>query len=65
MVYELEHGKLPQLSPSLLLYQQISLHGFNLAQWVSDEGTEARSAPCITPRMHGIVHGIAQGIAQG
>ena len=41
VVYALEHGKLPSLSPSLLLYQQISLHGFNLAQWVSDEGPGA------------------------
>ena len=41
VVYALQHGKLPSLSPSLLLYQQISLHGFNLAQWVSDEGAAA------------------------
>jgi trans-2-enoyl-CoA reductase len=41
VVYGLQHGKLPSLSPSLLLYQQISLHGFNLAQWVSDEGAAA------------------------
>jgi len=41
VVYALQHAKLPSLPPSLLLYQQISLHGFSLAQWVSDEGPEA------------------------
>ena len=41
VVYALEQGKLPALSSSLLLYQQISLHGFSLAQWVSDEGAAA------------------------
>ena len=41
VVYALEQGKLPALSSSLLLYQQISLHGFSLAQWVTDEGAAA------------------------
>ena len=41
VVYALEQGKLPALSSSLLLYQQVSLHGFSLAQWVTDEGAAA------------------------
>ena len=46
VVYALQHGKLPSLSPSVLLYQQISLHGFNLSQWVSDEGAEVCTIQC-------------------
>ena len=41
VIYSLEHGRLPALSPSLLMYQQISLHGFSLPQWVSEEGPDA------------------------
>ena len=33
--------QVPQLSPSLIMYQQISMHGFNLPQWVADNGGEA------------------------
>jgi trans-2-enoyl-CoA reductase len=35
------NGQVPQLSPSLIMYQQISMHGFNLSQWVSESGAEA------------------------
>ncbi len=45
VIHSLQHGRLPSLSPSLLMYQQISLHGFNLSQWVSEEGQEVRAAP--------------------
>jgi trans-2-enoyl-CoA reductase len=41
VVHALAHGQVPQLSPSLIMYQQLSLHGFNLAQWVADNGPEA------------------------
>merc|ERR1719181_2348076 len=41
VVHSLAHGQVPQLSPSLIMYQQISMHGFNLAQWVGDNGPEA------------------------
>eukprot|EP00308_Calcidiscus_leptoporus_P021321 CAMPEP_0119378072 /NCGR_PEP_ID=MMETSP1334-20130426/47384_1 /TAXON_ID=127549 /ORGANISM="Calcidiscus leptoporus, Strain RCC1130" /LENGTH=662 /DNA_ID=CAMNT_0007397177 /DNA_START=9 /DNA_END=1997 /DNA_ORIENTATION=+ len=41
VMHSLPSGKVPAMSPSLLMYQQISLHGFNLAQWVEHNGTEA------------------------
>ena len=41
VVHSMSHGQVPQLSPSLIMYQQISLHGFNLPQWVADNGAEA------------------------
>ncbi|KAL1515196.1 hypothetical protein AB1Y20_004257 [Prymnesium parvum] len=41
VVHSLAHGQVPQLSPSLIMYQQISMHGFNLPQWVADNGGEA------------------------
>ena len=41
VVHALAQGQVPQLSPSLIMYQQLSLHGFNLAQWVSDNGPDA------------------------
>ena len=34
-------AQVPQLSPSLIMYQQLSLHGFNLAQWVAENGNDA------------------------
>jgi len=41
VVHSMANGQVPQLSPSLMMYQQISLHGFNLPQWVADNGPEA------------------------
>jgi len=41
VVHALAQGQVPQLSPSLIMYQQLSLHGFNLAQWVADNGNDA------------------------
>merc|ERR1719231_761913 len=41
VVHALAQGRVPQLSPSLIMYQQLSLHGFNLAQWVSENGNDA------------------------
>jgi len=41
VVHAMANGQVPQLSPSLMMYQQISLHGFNLPQWVSENGPEA------------------------
>jgi trans-2-enoyl-CoA reductase len=41
VVHAMSNGQVPQLSPSLMMYQQISLHGFNLPQWVSENGPEA------------------------
>ena len=41
VVHSLAHGQVPQLSPSLIMYQQLSLHGFNLPQWVAENGNEA------------------------
>merc|ERR1719198_1161109 len=41
VVHALAQGQVPQLSPSLIMYQQLSLHGFNLAQWVAENGNDA------------------------
>ena len=41
VVHSMANGQVPQLSPSLIMYQQISLHGFNLPLWVADNGPEA------------------------
>merc|ERR1719231_1298190 len=41
VVHQLAHGQVPQLSPSLIMYQQLSMHGFNLPQWVSENGNDA------------------------
>jgi len=41
VMHALQSGQVPAMSPSLLMYQQVSLHGFNLAQWVEDTGSEA------------------------
>lgn len=41
VVHSLACGQVPQLSPSVLLYQQVSMHGFSLPQWVADNGGEA------------------------
>jgi trans-2-enoyl-CoA reductase len=38
VVHAMSSGQVPQLSPSLMMYQQLSLHGFNLPQWVADNG---------------------------
>ncbi len=39
--YALRSNRLPTLDVSLLLYHQISLHGFSLNQWVEDNGPQA------------------------
>ena len=39
--YALRTSKIPTLDVSLLLYHQISLHGFSLAAWVEQEGAAA------------------------
>mmetsp|Transcript_50909 Transcript_50909/g.84369 ORF Transcript_50909/g.84369 Transcript_50909/m.84369 type:complete len:666 (+) Transcript_50909:75-2072(+) len=41
VMHSLASGQVPAMSPSLLMYQQLSLHGFNLAQWVEENGSEA------------------------
>merc|ERR1740117_1751646 len=41
VMHSLQTGQVPSMSPSLLMYQQVSLHGFNLAQWVDENGCEA------------------------
>lgn len=41
VVHSMAAGQVPQLSPSLIMYQQISMHGFNLPQWVAENGPEA------------------------
>merc|ERR1719231_1403256 len=41
VVHALAQGQVPQMSPSLIMYQQLSLHGFNLAQWVAENGNDA------------------------
>ena len=48
VVHSLAHGQVPQLSPSLIMYQQISMHGFNLPQWVADNGSEAYLATLVS-----------------
>ena len=39
--YALRSNRLPTLDVSLLLYHQISLHGFSLNQWVEENGSQA------------------------
>jgi trans-2-enoyl-CoA reductase len=41
VMHSLQTGQVPSMSPSLLMYQQVSLHGFNLSQWVDENGNEA------------------------
>jgi len=41
VVHSMQSGQVPQLSPSLMMYQQVSLYGFNLSQWTSENGKEA------------------------
>jgi len=41
VMHQMQSGQVPQISPSLLMYQQISLYGFNLAQWTTENGSEA------------------------
>lgn len=40
-MHQLQSGQVPSISPSLLMYQQISIYGFNLAQWTTEHGKEA------------------------
>jgi len=40
VMHQMQSGQVPQISPSLLMYQQISMYGFNLAQWTSENGRE-------------------------
>lgn len=41
VMHQLQSGAVPTLSPSLLMYQQVSLYGFNLSQWTTENGKEA------------------------
>lgn len=41
VMHQMQSGQVPQISPSLLMYQQISMYGFNLAQWTTENGSEA------------------------
>ena len=41
VMYSLQSGSVPIITPSLLMYQQISLHGFSMAQWVDENGVDA------------------------
>jgi len=41
VMHQMQSGQVPQISPSLLMYQQISMYGFNLAQWTTENGAEA------------------------
>jgi len=41
VVHAMQYGQVPQLSPSVIMYQQVSLYGFSLSQWVGDNGREA------------------------
>ncbi|KAL1522251.1 hypothetical protein AB1Y20_017248 [Prymnesium parvum] len=41
VMHQLQSGQVPPISPSLLMYQQLSLYGFNLAQWTIEHGKEA------------------------
>ena len=40
VVHSMQSGQVPQLSPSLLMYQQISIYGFNLSEWTTINGSE-------------------------
>ena len=40
VMHQLQSGQVPGISPSLLMYQQISMYGFNLSQWTSENGAE-------------------------
>lgn len=55
VMHQLQSGQVPPISPSLLMYQQISLYGFNLSQWVNENGREERAGPRLPPpwpRLH-------------
>jgi len=41
VMHQLQSGQVPPISPSLLMYQQISLYGFNLSQWTNESGKDA------------------------
>jgi trans-2-enoyl-CoA reductase len=41
VMHQMQSGQVPQISPSLLMYQQISMYGFNLSQWTTENGKEA------------------------
>ena len=41
VLHSLSSGQVPELSPSLVMFQQVSLYAFNLSQWVSDHGAPA------------------------
>ena len=40
VMHQMQSGQVPGISPSLLMYQQISMYGFNLSQWTSENGAE-------------------------
>ena len=41
VMHQMQSGQVPAISPSLLMYQQISMYGFNLAAWTTENGSEA------------------------
>ena len=41
VMHQMQSGQVPPISPSLLMYQQVSIYGFNLAQWTTEHGAEA------------------------
>merc|ERR1719231_1615238 len=41
VMHQMQSGQVPAISPSLLMYQQISMYGFNLAAWTTENGAEA------------------------
>jgi len=41
VVHSMQSGQVPQLSPSLLMYQQVSIYGFNLSEWATTNGSES------------------------
>ena len=41
VMHQMQSGQVPGISPSLLMYQQISMYGFNLAAWTTENGSEA------------------------
>eukprot|EP00908_Phaeocystis_cordata_P027005 Transcript_954.p1 GENE.Transcript_954~~Transcript_954.p1 ORF type:complete len:697 (-),score=349.19 Transcript_954:150-2240(-) len=41
VIHAMQSGQVPQLSPSVLMYHQVSLYAFNLAHWTQQHGRKA------------------------
>ena len=41
VVHSMQSGQVPQLAPSLMMYQQVSLYGFNLSEWTEVHGSDS------------------------